>query len=934
MSNEDDTPSSRQIGVVSEANNYMGTSTLWRSLPNYMTTPLTKGDDPEEMMDDIFEDNGELGNGCDSDEDCDEVVELDDSATLASQFRMLSMTDNDSNQDVVDSVKNMVILSSGTEKFNPEQLKIHCVPDDWEDPPAKTEKKEPEFKEIDNPGGWSSFSFRPVYKKEKNDDAKMYKYHSLPTGCVPVEVDENGVRQNQGWRFHYTGWNDSETNVSIEVGAEENININDLVEDPPLETESLADNMSHSHSDSNTNVGTDAGGTFRSGARVGNLFPKERLGSLDADILKHLGMCKRVLDEKNFLFFYQLVLPICDTERSGIKDDVRLPYYSQVEKWSNLYAYQLGLGGSYGHEYKNISVKEIVRHDGCIIRDGVRGGSSGAIYRRWQIGADYDDHVSMSMAFRRWLQIKRVKKLCNNDSSPKRGQENYDPTYKYNYIFKTIVHNVNYLTKCAELDATIDETSFATASPGEAGSGVTFRVMGKPGVSKGGQTVLMCDAHRIRPRAFYHRHKLHKKPDGWNAQGMIEARRLLESIIPKISGYHSPEKKIYPVKPHVTMDNYFSGDLIANWIGGNGFSCTMTCRRDRLPSGVPAKYWHKERTDGSPKTKVARFFEPVVAVLDVPASDGNESFKKVHVSFQSTSSCNIQTVNALNECKLSVSKRTRGINDNRRTWGIEMNAARELYLGTYSRIDSIDHLIKNCRLKYRSWKYWHSPMLHATSLAIVIAYDIYLECVEGKLDKDWLVNYPVDFWTFRDILSIQMLEYDPTKRKYLGDNEMRVCTKQNKKARVDDEDVTELHGGRSRNRGRPSAQILKQQKIKTAYNKAKSGRGEHSRLCGDLTRFNRHMKSLETALKHPKQCRVCGLDAYSICGLCKAPLHFLPTKGKNCGRTCFFDYHDDCFFGLAREDAKVSDFKKADWVYPSIAKKKENTRTIKSLNES
>ena len=94
------------------------------------------------------------------------------------------------------------------------------------------------------------------------------------------------------------------------------------------------------------------------------------------------------------------------------------------------------------------------------------------------------------------------------------------------------------------------------------------------------------------------------------------------------------------------------------------------------------------------------------------------------------------------------------------------------------------------------------------------------------------------------------------------------------------------------------------------------------------------MKSLETALKHPKQCRVCGLDAYSICGLCKAPLHFLPTKGKNCGRTCFFDYHDDCFFGLAREDAKVSDFKKADWVYPSIAKKKENTRTIKSLNES
>ena len=71
-----------------------------------------------------------------------------------------------------------------------------------------------------------------------------------------------------------------------------------------------------------------------------------------------------------------------------------------------------------------------------------------------------------------------------------------------------------------------------------------------------------------------------------------------------------------------------------------------------------------------------------------------------------------------------------------------MNAARELYLGTYSRIDSIDHLIKNCRMKYQSWKNWHSPMLHATSLAIVVAYDIYLEITEGKLEHLFL--YSVD----------------------------------------------------------------------------------------------------------------------------------------------------------------------------------------------
>ena len=40
-----------------------------------------------------------------------------------------------------------------------------------------------------------------------------------------------------------------------------------------------------------------------------------------------------------------------------------------------------------------------------------------------------------------------------------------------------LVHNVNFVTKKVELDTTIDEIlSFSTASPGEAGAGVTFRV--------------------------------------------------------------------------------------------------------------------------------------------------------------------------------------------------------------------------------------------------------------------------------------------------------------------------------------------------------------------------------------------------------------------------------------------------------------------------
>ncbi len=153
-----------------------------------------------------------------------------------------------------------------------------------------------------------------------------------------------------------------------------------------------------------------------------------------------------------------------------MKNDSRLPYYSRVEEWSNLYAYRIGLGGSYGHKFKSMSIKEIVKHDGCVVRDRVRGGSSSAIYCHWQVGADYDNNIAMVISFTRLLQIKRIKKLCNNDSVPKRGDYNFDPTYKYDYIFKCIINNVNYVTKYAELDATIDKTTFATASLGESGA--------------------------------------------------------------------------------------------------------------------------------------------------------------------------------------------------------------------------------------------------------------------------------------------------------------------------------------------------------------------------------------------------------------------------------------------------------------------------------
>ena len=611
-----------------------------------------------------------------------------------------------------------------------------------------------------------------------------------------------------------------------------------------------------------------------------------------------------------------------------------MSYYSELENWSNLYAIQIGLGGSYGHSFRNTTSKEILRHDGCVVRDGVRGGSDGAIYRRWvELGSDYDDEVARSITFSRWLQIKRVKKLCNNDVCPKKGEEGYDPTYKYDYIYKCIINNVNAISKRAELDATGDETSWSTASPGESGAGVTFRVMNKPGISKGGQTVIVSDSHRVRPRAYMHRHKMHEKPEGWNAMGPIECRKMLEKLIPMVDGEDGETKKLYSNRPHSTWDNHFSGDQMMQWAGENGFGLTMTCRRDRLPKGVEGKYWHKEKTDANRRSKLARFFNPIVAVKTFAADGDKKAYRRVHVSFQSTGPTNISTVNALSSCKLEVQKRERGVRANKRKWAIEWNSGRGLYLGMYSRIDSIDHLIKNCRIKYRSWKYWHSPMLHGMSLAIVTAYDIYLEVAEGKLNPDWK-TLPVDFWTFRDGLSKQMLAYDPLQRKYSGDGAMRVCTSQKKRTRSlayypEEEEEENLSPVRRRTRGRPSRGSAEKDKLEDQYISAKKGRGENSRLCGDLTRLKKHLNSVTTSIKHQKACKVCGGDAYSMCGICGVYLHCNPSRGKYKGKNCFNDYHDDCFFGLCRDDNHVGKkFKKKEWSYPSSHKTKANLNKL------
>ena len=531
-----------------------------------------------------------------------------------------------------------------------------AAPDDWTPNPVKVAKKEPNvpFESIDNPGNWSPYVFRARFGgKGGHGD---YVEHQLPTGATPVPLT-NGKRIAGGFEFFYQGWQ--------------------------KEVPSL-----------------------RSGATRDNMWPSNRKGSLDCHLLQRLGMsADRILEDDGMpdsLFFHQLILPIHNIDNTKIltiPGDPRKPFYSNVARWSNLYACEeLGsLGGGYGHEFKATTPIECMQWDGSVVMDGVLGGSRGGFLRRFDTrkgNCMFNVNIASAFTRTRWLEMKRCYKLCNNLTAKKKGQPDYEPAYKYDYIWDVICHNTNAITLFAESDLCYDETSFAFNGWGEALTGLIGLVMGKPNITRGGQTCLLSDVHRIRPRSYVHRHKLH--PKHYNQAGPNEVRLVWEKLQPLFAPNAYRTRGIFREKPHFTCDNFFSGDEIMEYAATEGFGLTMTCRRDRLPKGIPKKYLCKEKTAVNKRSRAARWMHPIFCIKQ----HQNGALIQL-TTFQSTSSCNLIHVNAVNANTMYAASKERGKGAHKRQWAIEMNESRRLYLDSYGRIDSIDHLIKNCNMYYR-----------------------------------------------------------------------------------------------------------------------------------------------------------------------------------------------------------------------------------------
>ena len=273
-------------------------------------------------------------------------------------------------------------------------------PEDYsaEPTPANIRRGQPSsFQDVDNPGNWSEFTYQAKFGKQGN--GLKYQYHCLPTGVTPVPVGEDGRRtqkhligrksqkQDAGeFEFHYNGWEKEGTQ-------------------------------------------------FCSGNTRENPFPEVSKGSLCGSTLARLGLTKERMMEADgapdALWFWQALLPIHDIKRTGIENDPRIPFYHKVEKWSNSYASnELDIGNGYGHSFKNVTIDEMVKWDGVVVMDGALGGSRGAILRRFDDSREdnlsYNKFIASAFTKTRFLEVKRVIKLCDNSTAPKRGQPGYD----------------------------------------------------------------------------------------------------------------------------------------------------------------------------------------------------------------------------------------------------------------------------------------------------------------------------------------------------------------------------------------------------------------------------------------------------------------------------------------------------------------------------
>ena len=107
---------------------------------------------------------------------------------------------------------------------------------------------------------------------------------------------------------------------------------------------------------------------------------------------------------------------------------------------------------------------------------------------------------------------------------------------------------------------------------------------------------------------------------------------------------------------------------------------------------------------------------------------------------------------------------------------------------------------------------------------------------EGEIDQKWKDDNIVDFWKFHDLLSNQMINYNPTHHKYSGEANIRTSTHQNKSSRENSKYAERVKIVR------PSVEEVQLSNF-SRNQRSQVSPGANSRLCGNLTHPDMHLKS-------------------------------------------------------------------------------------------
>ena len=208
-----------------------------------------------------------------------------------------------------------------------------------------------------------------------------------------------------------------------------------------------------------------------------------------------------------------------------------------------------------------------------------------------------------------------------------------------------LVANTNTISAKADENQVIDEPSWPHCGYGEAGSGICGRLYQSKKFAKGGQTVMCMYAGKFQIRVYTHFQNLYNhKKQGWPDASPYKLYILQCDFMEMVCGSMSRKKNIYHENPTTPVDNYFVTENVLDWPGNAGIGIIHTNARNGPPKDIKPFYLHKENKNETMRhTKFERFFETIVAV-----KKKSRGFQRVHVSFKSTSPCNITSVNALN----------------------------------------------------------------------------------------------------------------------------------------------------------------------------------------------------------------------------------------------------------------------------------------------